>query len=147
MTMRRSILWAIAAVAAAVVAVLISSSATGRLSFSFSVREGAAPVLSADDVQGLARTQFEWMANLAGKGQIPGTAVATAVLGRDLHAVEPDAPIFDPVTLPASATVWVVRADTVFASNRGPTNEVKTWDSGYLIFDATTGTLLGLGMP
>lgn len=43
-----------------------------------------------------------------------------AVLGRDLHAVEPDAPLFDPLTLPLSATVWVVRADTVVASNRGP---------------------------
>lgn len=112
---------AIAAVAAVAAVLIVSSSATGLVTFSSSVQPGAAPVVSADEVEGLAREQFERMASLAGKAPSPGTAVATAILGADLAKVEADAPVFDELTLPASATVWVVHADTIFATNRGPT--------------------------
>lgn len=146
--MRRTVVsLAVVAVAAVAAMTIGSSSATGLVSFSFAVHPGAAPVLSADDVEGLARAQFERLAALAGKPPTAGTAVATAVLGADLTKIEADAPVFDALTLPPSATVWVVRANTVFASDRGPTGEVREWDSGNLIFDASSGDLLGLGMP
>ncbi len=146
--MRRTVVsLAVGAVAAVAAMTIGSSSAAGLVSFSFAVHPGAAPVLSADDVEGLARAEFERMAALAGKPPTAGTAVATAVLGADLRKIEVDAPEFDALTLAPSATVWVVRANTVFATNRGPTGEVLEYDSGYLIFDATAGTVLALGMP